>query len=71
MSLRIRFHFDGKCGSHPRYDPGRDGRPQNGNCEGCDSLYVIHLYIRIVNRRAAEGKGLVIRARPAEEEVQI
>ena len=26
MSLRIRFRFDGKCNSHPRYDPARDGR---------------------------------------------
>ncbi len=70
MSLRIRFRFDGKCSSHPRYDPTRDGRPQHGNCEGCDSPYVIHLYIWIAKRKGAEGKGLVIRMRPTNEEVQ-
>ena len=70
MSLRIRFRFDGKCNSHPRYDPARDGRPQHGNCAGCESLYVIHLYIRIAKRRAGEGKGLLVRMRPRDEEVQ-
>jgi hypothetical protein len=70
MSLRIRFRFDGRCRLHPRYDPARDGRPQPGNCEGCESLYVIHLYIRIAKRRAAEGKGLVVRMRPPDEEVE-
>jgi hypothetical protein len=54
MSLRIRFRFDGKCSLHPRYDPARDVRPQHENCEGCESLHVIHLYIRIAKRRAAE-----------------
>ena len=70
MSLRIRFRFDGKCSLHPRYDPTRDGRPQHGNCDGCESLYVIHLYIRIARRRVREGKGLVVRMRPPDEEVQ-
>ena len=69
MSLRIRFRFDGKCSLHPRYDPVRDGRPQHGNCEGCESLHVIHLYIRIAKRRATEGKGIVVRTltHPDEE----
>lgn len=70
MSLRIRFRFDGKCSSHPRYDPARDGQPQQGNCEGCESLYIIHLYTRIAKRRAAEGKGLLVRMRPRDEEAQ-
>ncbi len=70
MSLKIRFRFEGKCNVHPRYDPVRDGRPQYGNCEGCESLYVIHLYIRIAKRRAAEGNCLVVRMRPQDEEVQ-
>jgi hypothetical protein len=61
MSLKIRFRFDGKCGGHPRYNPIRDGRPQHGNCEGCESLYVIHLYIKIAKRRAEGGKGIVVR----------
>lgn len=70
MSLKIRFRFEGKCSVHPRYDPARDGRPQHGNCDGCESLYVIHLYIRIAKRRAAEGNCLVVRTRPPEEEVK-
>ena len=70
MALKIRFRFDGKCCSHPRYDPARDGRPQHENCEGCDSLYVIHLYIRIAKRRAGEGKGIVVRT-PAHPEEQL
>ena len=61
MSLKIHFRFDGKCILHPRYDPGRDGLPQHGNCEGCESLHVIHLFIRIAKRRATEGKGIVVR----------
>ena len=60
MSLRIRFRFDGKCSLHPRYDPARDGRPQHGNCEGCESLYVIHLYVRIAKRRAENCNGIVV-----------
>jgi len=70
MALKIRFRFDGKCMAHPRYDPLRDGRPQRGNCEGCESLYVIHLYLRIAKRRASEGKGLVVRTAPPDREVQ-
>ncbi len=70
MSLRIHFRFDGKCSLHPGYDPARDGRPQHGNCEGCESLYVIHLYIRIAKRRAVEGTCLVVRMCPPDEEVE-
>src|SRR5712691_66411 len=70
MSLRIRFRFDGKCGVHSRYDPARDGRPQHGNCEGCESLYVIDLYMRIARKRAAEGKGIVVRT-PIHPEEQV
>jgi hypothetical protein len=61
MSLRIRFHFDGKCSLHPRYDPARDGRPQHSNCEGCESLYVIHLYTKIAKRRVENSNGIVAR----------
>ena len=68
MSLKIRFRFEGKCSVHPRYDPARDGRPQYGNCEGCESLYVINLYIRIANRRAREGNGIVARTLTFPEE---
>ena len=68
MSLKIRFRFDGRCILHPRYDPGRDGRPQHGNCEGCEALHVIHLYIRIAKRRATEGKGIVVRTLTHPEE---
>jgi hypothetical protein len=61
MSLKIRFRFDGKCILHPRYEPGRDGQPQHRNCEGCESLHIIDLYIRTAKRRATEGKGIVVR----------
>src|SRR5437868_341951 len=61
MSLRIRFRFEGKCSQHPRYDPNRDGRLGHGNCEGCESLYVIDLYVRIAKRRADQGKGMLVR----------
>ena len=61
MALRIRFRFDGKCGRHPRYDPKRDGPPQDGNCDGCDTLFVIDLYTRIAKRRADKGAGIVVR----------
>jgi hypothetical protein len=59
MSLKIRFRFDGRCTRHPRYDPRRDGQPADGKCEGCESLYVIHLYMKIVKRRT-EGANLIV-----------
>jgi len=74
MSLRVRFRFDGKCCVHPRYDPTRDGRPQHGKCEGCESLYVIYLYTRIAKRRAENSNCILARfssgreaERPADE----
>ena len=62
MSLKIRFRFDGRCTRHPRYDPSRDGRPSDANCQGCESLYVIHLYIKIAKRRAEDVNLVVVRA---------
>lgn len=67
MSLKIRFRFDGRCTHHPRYDPERDGSPSDGKCEGCESLYVIHLYIKIAKRRAEDSNLLVLRV-PAKLE---
>lgn len=61
MSLKIRFRFDGRCTRHPRYDPKRDGRPSEGKCEGCESLYVIHLYTKIAKRRAEDANLIVVR----------
>lgn len=60
MSLKIRFRFDGKCARHPRYDPRRDGRPSDGKCAGCESLYVIHLYTKIAKRRAENANLIVV-----------
>lgn len=60
MSLRIRFRFDGRCNTHPRYNPVRDGRPQNRECPGCESLYVIHLYCAIARKKAVSGEGIVV-----------
>ena len=68
MSLKIRFHFDGRCTRHPRYDPKRDGRPPDGKCEGCESLYVIHLYTNIAKRRAEDANLIVVRASSDREE---
>jgi hypothetical protein len=68
MSLKIRFRFDGRCTRHPRYDPRRDGHPSDGNCEGCESLYVIHLYTKIAKRRAENVNLIVLRASTDREE---
>ena len=71
MSLRIRFRFDGRCTRHPRYDPKRDGRPSDGKCEGCESLYVIHLYTKIAKRRTVEANLVVVRTNTDREEHKI
>lgn len=68
MSLKIRFRFDGRCTRHPRYDPKRDGRPSDGKCEGCESLYVIHLYVKIARRRAENANLIVVRSSIDREE---
>jgi hypothetical protein len=68
MPLRIRFRFDGKCSLHPRYDPARNGRPQHSNCEGCESLYVIHLCTKIAKKRAENENGIVVRISSGREE---
>lgn len=68
MSLRVRFRFDGKCSIHPRYDPARDGRPQHGKCEGCESLYVIYLFTGIAKRRAENSTFIVARFSSGREE---
>ena len=71
MSLKIRFRFDGRCAVHPRYDPKRDGGPSDGKCEGCESLYVIHLYTKIAKRRAEDANLIVVRAPTDREEHKI
>jgi len=68
MSLKIRFRFDGRCTRHPRYNPMRDGRSSDGNCEGCESLYVIHLYVKIAKRRAEDPNLIVVRVPTDREE---
>jgi hypothetical protein len=68
MSLKIRFRFDGRCTRHPRYDPKRDGHPPDGKCEGCESLYVIHLYTKVAKRRAEDANLIVVRASSDREE---
>ena len=68
MSLKIRFRFDGRCTRHPRYDPKRDGHPSDRKCEGCESLYVIHLYTKIAKRRAENANLIVVRAFTNREE---
>ena len=68
MSLKIRFRFDGRCAHHPRYDPKRDGHPSDGKCDGCESLYVIHLYTKIAKSRAGNANLIVVRASIDREE---
>lgn len=58
MSLKIRFRFDGKCLRHTRYNPKRDRRPPDGNCEGCESLNVIYLYTKITQKRAQNSASI-------------
>ena len=70
MSLKIRFRFDGRCTQHPRYDPKRDGRPADGKCEGCESLYVIYLYLKIAKRRAESANLIVVRASTDRENLK-
>jgi len=62
--LKIRFHFDGKCRIHPRYNPIEHGRPTDPNCPGCESLRVIHLYSGIAERKAQTGDGIVTSYKP-------
>lgn len=69
MSLKVRFRFDGRCTRHPRYDPRRDGCPPDGKCDGCESLYLIHLYTKIAKKRRAEDAGLIgVRVSMARED---
>jgi hypothetical protein len=51
-----------------RCDPARDGRPQHSNCEGCESLYVIHLCTKIAKKRAENENGIVVRTSSGREE---
>jgi hypothetical protein len=60
MTLRIRFRFDGRCSVHPRYNPETDGRPQQQDCPGCDTLWVASLYCGIARRKAEAGKGILV-----------
>lgn len=69
MSLKIRFRFDGKCIRHPRYNPKRDGRPSDGKCDGCESLYVIHLYTKIAQKKAQGSTGIVAQASVGQGEL--
>jgi len=68
MSLKIRFRFDGRCTRHPRYNPTQDGHPSDGKCEGCESLYVIHLNTKIAKRRTEDSNLIVVRASSDREE---
>lgn len=60
MALKIRFRFDGRCSTHPRYNPEKDGQPQHKDCPGCDALWVIHLYTGIARRKAESGEGILV-----------
>jgi hypothetical protein len=62
MALKLRVKFDGKCARHPRYSPARDGQPtreEGADCRGCDDLYVIWLYSKIIQQRVVNSQQLV------------
>ena len=69
MSLKIRFRFDGKCIRHPRYNPKGGERPPDGKCDGCESLYVIHLYTKIAQKKAQGSTGIVAQVSVGHEEL--
>jgi hypothetical protein len=56
--LKISFKFHGKCSSHTRYNPEKNGHPsessKNLNCEICDALWVIYLYVVKIGARKAK-----------------
>lgn len=58
MSLHLRLRVDTACCVHRRYNPERDGRPENCKCPGCESLYCVWLYAQIARKKAEEGEGL-------------
>jgi hypothetical protein len=35
------------------------GQPRDGNCDGCESLYVIHLYTKIAQKKAHSSTGII------------
>jgi hypothetical protein len=74
--LRIRFKFDGKCSNHTRYNPEKDGRPslstKNADCETCEALWVVYLYIvKIGARKAKEVFPGSTKMSSGEENAQI
>jgi hypothetical protein len=42
----------------------------DGKCEGCEPLYVIHLYTKIAKRRAEDANLIVVRASTDSEEIK-
>jgi hypothetical protein len=42
--------------------PSAIDAPPTGKCAGCESLYVIHLYVKIAKRRAEDANLVVVRA---------
>ena len=68
MSLKIRFRFDGKCSRRPRYNPKLHGRPLDENCDGCESLYVIHFYTNIAQKKAQTSTGIIGQLSTGREE---
>ncbi len=56
---------------HPRYNPERDGRPEHGNCSGCEALRVIQLYVSIAQKKARAGEGLIVSSPEALASVEL
>jgi len=63
MALKVRLKFDGHCPKHPRYSPERDGAPprvKGYDCAGCDDLYVIYHYSKVVARKVQYNNNLTL-----------
>jgi hypothetical protein len=60
MSLKLRLKVDAKCPTHPRYNPQKEDRAPSGDfpCAGCDDLYVIHLYSKVIAKRVNHLSGV-------------
>jgi hypothetical protein len=60
VSLKLRLKVDAKCPTHPRYNPQKEDRAPSGDfpCAGCDDLYVIHLYSKVIAKRVNHLSGV-------------
>jgi hypothetical protein len=58
--LKLNLKVKASCPQHPRYNPQKEGRAPSGDfpCAGCDDLYVIHLYSKVIAKRVNHLSGV-------------